>query len=127
VIDTTNPLDFSKGFPPSLFFRGDDSLGEQVQQAVPDAKIVKALNTINAVVMTDPAKVAGGDHDLLIAGNDDGAKAKVKELLGTWFGWKRFVDLGDITGARATETYLALWVRLYGTLKSPDFSIKIVR
>jgi predicted dinucleotide-binding enzyme len=127
VIDTTNPLDFSKGFPPSLFFRGDDSLGEQVQKAVPDAKVVKALNTINAVVMTDPAKVGGGEHDLLIAGNDDAAKAKVKELLGAWFGWKHVVDLGDITGARATETYLALWVRLYGTLKTPDFSIKIVR
>ena len=126
LIDVTNPLDFSKGFPPSLYFKGDDSLGEQVQKAVPGAKVVKALNTINAVVMTDPKRVGGGNHDLLIAGNDPVAKEKARALLAEWFGWEHVVDLGDITGARATECYLALWVRLYATLKSPDFSIKIV-
>lgn len=127
VIDTTNPLDFSKGFPPSLFFRGDDSLGEQVQHAVPGAKVVKALNTVNAILMTDPRRVGGGNHDLLIAGNDAAAKQQARELLDEWFGWTHFIDLGDITGARATETYLALWVRLMKTFGSPDFSIKLVR
>jgi predicted dinucleotide-binding enzyme len=127
VIDTTNPLDFSKGFPPSLFFRGDDSLGEQVQQAVPAARVVKALNTINANLMTDPKRVGGGMHDLLIAGNDAGAKQRVRELLDEWFGWEHIIDLGDITGARATEAYLALWVRLFKTFGTPDFTIRIVR
>jgi 8-hydroxy-5-deazaflavin:NADPH oxidoreductase len=127
LIDVTNPLDFAKGFPPSLFFRGDDSLGEQVQRAVPGARVVKALNTISASVMIDPGKVAGGEHDLFVAGNDAAAKATVRELLTGWFGWKHFVDLGDITGARATESYLAFWVRLYGALKSPEFSVKVVR
>jgi predicted dinucleotide-binding enzyme len=127
LIDTTNPLDFSKGMPPTLFFRGDDSLGEQVQQALPETRVVKALNTINAHVMTEPTRVAGGAHDLLIAGNDAGAKARVKELLGEWFGWTRVVDLGDITGARATEHYLLLWLRLWGALGTPDFSLQIVR
>ena len=127
LIDVTNPLDFSKGFPPSLFFRGDDSLGEQVQKAVPQAHVVKALNTINAVLMTEPARVNGGDHTLLLCGNDAGAKARVQELLGAWFGWKHFLDRGDISQARGTEAYLALWVRLYGALKSPDFSIKVVK
>src|SRR5262249_12018670 len=93
VIDTTNPLDFARGFPPSLFFRGDDSLGEQVQHAVPGAKIVKALNTINASIMVEPKKLAGGAHDLLIAGNDDAAKTRVRELLAEWFGWEHVIDL----------------------------------
>ncbi|HTJ46657.1 MAG TPA: NADP oxidoreductase [Kofleriaceae bacterium] len=127
VIDTTNPLDFSKGFPPSLFFRGDDSLGEQVQKAVPDAKVVKALNTVNANLMTDASRVAGGEHDLLIAGNDLESKTIVQKHLADWFGWKHFIDLGDITGARASETYLALWVRLYAALKTPEFSIRVVK
>jgi predicted dinucleotide-binding enzyme len=126
LIDVTNSLDFSKGFPPSLMFRGDDSLGERVQAAVPAAKVVKALNTVNAQLMTSPNALAGGDHDLFVAGNDDAAKASVREHLAAWFGWSRFVDLGDITGARATETYLALWVRLMGTVKTPQFSIKVV-
>ena len=127
VIDTTNPLDFSKGFPPSLFFRGDDSLGEQVQQAVPQALVVKALNTINAQLMTEPKRVGGGHHDRLIAGNDSAAKERVRELLAEWFGWEHVIDLGDITGARATETYLALWVRLFKTFGTPDFTIRVVR
>jgi predicted dinucleotide-binding enzyme len=127
VLDTTNPLDFSKGFPPSLFFRGDDSLGEQVQKAVPGAKVVKALNTINANLMTEPKRVGGGMHDLLIAGNDADAKQRARELLAEWFGWEHMIDLGDITGARATETYLILWVRLMKTLGTPDFTIRVVR
>jgi hypothetical protein len=127
VLDTTNPLDFAKGFPPSLFFRGDDSLGEQVQKAVPGAKVVKALNTINANLMTDPKRVGGGMHDLLIAGNDDGAKQRARELLDEWFGWEHVIDLGDITGARATESYLVLWVRLMKTFGTPDFTIRVVR
>lgn len=127
LIDVTNPLDFSKGMPPSLFFRGDDSIGEQVQKALPGAHVVKALNTISASVMIDPARVAGGEHDLFLAGNDAAAKAKVQELLGSWFGWKHFIDLGDITAARGTEAYLALWVRLFGAQKQPNFSIKVVK
>jgi predicted dinucleotide-binding enzyme len=127
LIDVTNPLDFSKGRPPSLMFRADDSLGEQVQAALPTTHVVKALNTISAHIMVDPGRIAGGEHDLFIAGNDATAKAKVRELLGAWFGWRHVIDLGDIKGARASESYLPLWVRLYGALGSPDFSIKVVR
>ena len=127
LVDVTNPLDFSKGFPPSLFYRGDDSLGERVQAAVPGAKVVKTLNTVNAQLMTSPKALTAGDHDLFIAGNDEASKASVREHLGDWFGWTRFVDLGDITGARAMETYLILWVRLMKQLGTPQFSIKVVR
>lgn len=127
VIDTTNPLDFSKGFPPTLFAGATDSLGERLQAAFPEAKIVKTLNTVAADLMVDPSKVNGGDHELFISGNDAAAKATVGEFLKTQFGWKSLIDLGDISSARGTECYLALWVRLYGAMKTPMLNIKIFR
>ena len=69
--------------------------------------------------MVDPGKVGGGDHHLFVCGNDADARAKVIELLSSWFGWKHIVDLGDITAARSTEMYLPLWLRLYGKMKNP--------
>jgi predicted dinucleotide-binding enzyme len=127
VIDIANPLDFSRGMPPSLFVSNTDSLGEQIQRAFPDALVVKALNTMNCGVMVDPARVPGG-HDVFLCGNDAGAKGRVRELLES-FGWpsEAIVDLGDITAARGTEGYLALWLRLWGALGTGDFNIKVVR
>jgi len=127
VVDISNPLDFSKGMPPSLFTRSDESLGEQVQKAFPDAKVVKTLNTVNCELMVNPGKLAGGEHDMFIAGNDAAAKGKVVELLKGWFGWKNVHDLGDISAARGTEMYLPLWLRLWGSLKTADFNLKVVR
>ena len=127
MIDVSNPLDFSHGMPPSLLVVNTDSLGEQIQRAFPDARVVKALNTINCLLMVDPARVPG-EHDVFLAGDDDAAKQVVRELLQS-FGWpaERVIDLGDITAARATEMYLPLWLRLMGTLQSGDFNIKVVR
>lgn len=127
LLDLSNPLDFSKGMPPTLFTGNDDSLGERIQRAYPETKVVKTLNTVNANVMVDPARVHGGDHDVFVSGNDKGAKGKVSEILRGWFGWKNVIDLGDITTSRGTETYLALWIRLYGALGTADFNLKIVR
>jgi predicted dinucleotide-binding enzyme len=127
LIDVTNALDFSRGFPPSLSVCNDDSLGEQIQRAVPRVKVVKALNTVTAAVMVNPAAVNGGDHTLFVSGNDTDAKAKVKRWLGEWFGWREVVDVGDITTARGTEMFLALWIRLMGALGTPMFQVKIVR
>lgn len=127
LIDISNPLDFSKGMPPSLFAGNTDSLGERIQAAFPDTKVVKALNNVNALVMVDPGRVAGGEHDTFISGNDAGAKGRVTEILRGWFGWKHVIDLGDITTARGTESYVALWVRLWGALQTADFGIKVVR
>jgi predicted dinucleotide-binding enzyme len=125
VIDISNPLDFSEGFPPKLSVSNTDSVGEQIQQAFPDARVVKALNTISATVMVDPGSIPG-THHLFICGNDEGAKGEVRDLLGT-FGWPddSFVDLGDISNARGTEMYLALWIRLYGTLGTGHFNVGI--
>ena len=127
LIDVSNALDFSKGFPPSLFTGNTDSLGEQLQRALPETKVVKSLNTVTANLMVDAGSLAGGDHDIFVSGNDLGAKARVSGLLRDWFGWKNVVDLGDITTARGAESYVALWVRLYGAAKTPHFNIKLVR
>ncbi len=126
LIDVSNPLDFSQGMPPTLFTGNGDSLGEQIQRKFPDALVVKTLNTVNCEVMIDPARVANGNHDMFLSGNDAGAKAKVVEVLRGWFGWKNVVDLGDIKAARATESYLLLWLRLWGALKTGDFNVKVV-
>jgi 8-hydroxy-5-deazaflavin:NADPH oxidoreductase len=126
LVDVTNPLDFSAGFPPMLFVSGADSLGERIQREVPETKVVKSLNTINCDVMVDPSRV-GGDSDLFVSGNDAEAKAAVSRFLREQFGWKNVIDLGDITTARGTESYFALWIRLMTTLKTADFNIKLVR
>ncbi len=127
MIDVSNPLDFSHGFPPTLTVCNTDSLGEQLQRAFPRLRIVKTLNTTNVMVMVNPAAVAGGDHSLFMSGNDADAKVRVKEWLGEWFGWRDVIDLGDITTARGSEMLLALWVRLMGALGTPTFNFKIER
>ena len=127
LIDVANPLDFSKGLPPSLTVCNTDSLGEQIQRALPGVKVVKALNTMNTLVMVNPAQVAGGDHDVFICGNDADAKKRVSELLKQWFGWRAPIDVGDITAARGTEMILPLWVRLMGAVGTPMFNFRIAR
>ncbi|MBL9013759.1 MAG: NAD(P)-binding domain-containing protein [Myxococcales bacterium] len=127
LIDVSNPLDFSNGFPPSLTVANTDSLGEQIQRELPDTRVVKTLNTVNAFLMIEPAQLAGGDHTMLVCGNDAAAKAQVTRLLKEGFGWKDVVDAGDITNARGTEMYVVLWARLFGALNTPMFNIKLVR
>jgi predicted dinucleotide-binding enzyme len=127
LVDVANPLDFSGGMPPTLTVSNDDSLGEQIQAAFPDARVVKALNTVNAAVMIEPDALSESTH-LFVCGNDSAAKAQVIELLET-FGWLSgdIVDLGEISAARGTEMYLPLWLRLMGALGTPQFNIRLVR
>jgi 8-hydroxy-5-deazaflavin:NADPH oxidoreductase len=112
LIDVGNPLDFSQGMPPALTaaLSGHTSLAEQIQAAFPTAKVVKAFNTIGAAIMVNPSIVAGA-HDLLIAGNDAGAKDTVTAIA-RGFGWQHVVDLGDIKGARSMEAQVLLWMRV---------------
>jgi hypothetical protein len=126
LVDVANPLDFSKGFPPSLTVCNTDSLGEQIQRAFPELRVVKALNTMNTLVMVDPSRVPG-DHDAFLCGNDAGARAQVTTILRDWFGWRHVHDLGDLSAARGTEMILPLWLRLYGTFKTGDFNFHVVR
>lgn len=126
LIDVANPLDFSKGMPPSLSVCNTDSLGEQIQRAFPDTKVVKTLNTVNTYIMVNPA-ILPGDHDMFLCGNDAGAKKQVETILRDWFGWKITIDLGEITNARGMEMILPLWARLYGALGTPQFNFHIVK
>ena len=107
LIDIANPLDFSQGFPPTLFVKDTDSLGEQIQRAFPDAKVVKTLNTMTAAVMAEPGLAAGGDHSVLVHSD--------------------VIDLGDLSTARGTEMLLPIWLRLMGALGTPMFNFKIAR
>jgi predicted dinucleotide-binding enzyme len=127
LVDIANPLDFSRGMPPTLSVCNDSSLGEQIQAAFPDTRVVKTLNTVNASLMVDPSKLPG-DHVMFIAGDDAEAKQRVERMiLREWFGWREVVDLGGIVSARGTEMYLPLWLRMWGALGTANFNIAIVR
>jgi predicted dinucleotide-binding enzyme len=126
LIDVANPLDFSHGMPPTLTVCNTDSLGEQIQRAFPKTRVVKALNTMNADVMVNPAMLAG-DHQLFLCGNDASAKTRAAQLLNQAFGWslRNIIDLGDISAARGTEMVLPLWLRLMGALRTPHFNFRM--
>jgi predicted dinucleotide-binding enzyme len=126
LVDVANPLDFSKGMPPTLSVCNTDSLGEQIQRAFPTAKVVKSLNTVAAAVMVDPS-IIPGVHTMFVSGNDTKAKAEVINILKTGFGWKEVMDLGDITCARAQEMHLALWLRLNQKLQTPNVNVYVAR
>lgn len=126
LVDVANPLDFSGGFPPSLTVCNTDSLGETVQRAYPETRVVKALNTMWNGLMVRP-RLIDEPHHTFVSGNDPAAKAIVREILVS-FGWRpeEVIDLGDITTARGTEMFLPLWVRLYGAKQTGAFNLRLV-
>lgn len=126
MLDISNPLDFSKGMPPTLFVCNTDSLAEQIQRTYPQLKVVKGLNTLNAYLMVAPRMLPEA-HSIFLSGNDGDAKNEVRGILRS-FGWNdaEVIDLGDITTARGTEQLLPIWVRLWGALQNPMFNFKIV-
>lgn len=127
LVDVSNPLDFTRGFPPTLSILNDDSLGEQVQAGYPGLRVVKTFNTMSASVMVRPSLVPG-HHTVFQSGNDAAAKATVAELQ-VAMGWaaEDILDLGDISTARGPEMYLPLWLRMYGVVGTPNFNIHVVR
>jgi predicted dinucleotide-binding enzyme len=126
LVDVANPLDFSTG-ELRLAVCNEDSLGEQVQRAYPDAKVVKALNTMNCEVMVDPTRVSG-DHLAYVCGEDADAKEQVRSLLGE-FGWpgERVLDLGGIRAARGVEMFLPFWLELMRAQGTANFNLAIQR
>ncbi len=126
LVDLANPLDFSQGMPPTLFVGNTDSLAEQIQRALPETKIIKAFNTLTASLMVDPQSLAGGDHTLFTTAEGIERMALAMDLA-EWFGWRDILDLGDLTGARATEALLPLWIRLYVKFGTGNLQFKIVR
>lgn len=126
AIDVTNPLDFSQGMPPMLVpeLSNSTSAGEELQKKLPDAKVVKTLNTVNCRLMVDPSRVPG-EHDVFCCGDDEGAKEVVADLLKS-FGWKNPIDLGPLSCARGTEGMMPFWLRMWNTLGTVDFNYRIV-
>src|SRR6476469_5197826 len=125
LLDIANPLDFSQGFPPSLFVKDTDSLGEQVQREFPEARVVKALNTMTASLMVEP-RTLGQSSTVFVSGDDAAAKATVTALLES-FGHDDVIDLGGIETARGPEMLLPVWLRLMGALGTAQFNFKIAR
>ena len=114
MIDAYSPASAVGGGPCGRIVASDDSLAEQIQRRFPALRVVKALNTVNSEIMVDPARIPG-DHDIFVSGNDPDAKLRVVGILES-FGWRNVIDLGDLSTARGTEFYLALWIRLWGAL-----------
>ncbi len=126
LIDVSNALDHSGGFPPTLFVSNTDSLAEQLQRAFPRTKVVKAFNTMTAAVMVNPGDLGEGDSTIFVAGNDADARATVAGVAAD-LGWTDVMDLGDLTAARGMEMWLPLWLRLLMALGGAKFNIKVVR
>lgn len=127
LLDLALPLDFTDGFPPTLTVANTDSLGEQIQRAHHDAKVVKSLTSVFCQVMVDPSRIPG-QHSIFVAGDDPDAKQTVRGLLES-FGWPagKIIDLGGITAARAVEMYSRLYFTLVGALGTFELNIDVVR
>jgi len=125
LVDVSNPLDFSKGMPPSLTICNTDSLGESIQRQFSDVKVVKALNTMNCQVMVNPDALKDPGN-VFICGNDEEANSEIENLIKS-FGWEKIIDLGDISAARGMEQLLPFWVRMMGKLGTPMFNFSIVQ
>ena len=125
LLDISNPLDHSEGFPPRLFVKDDDSLAEMIQRAHPRARVVKALNTMNNSVMVDPARL-GEPTTVFVSGDDAEAKATVSGLLEE-MGHQDVLDLGALESARGAEMWLPLWIRIAMSLGGSDFNVRVVR
>jgi predicted dinucleotide-binding enzyme len=125
LADLTNPLDFSRGFPPRLFVCNDDSLGEQIQRAAPKVRVVKTFNTLANSLMVAPRRLPE-PTDIFVAGEDEEAKATVASLLVS-MGHQQPIDMGGIEASRGLEAWLLLWTRLYGRLGTGEFNLRLVR
>ncbi|MEP6513712.1 MAG: NAD(P)-binding domain-containing protein [Parafilimonas sp.] len=108
VIDATNPI---AAAPPEngvlkFFTDLNESLMERIQKLIPQAKVVKAFNSVGNALMYKP-NLPGGKPTMFIAGNDDAAKKTVTDIL-TAFGWET-EDMGKAEAARAIEPLCILW------------------
>ncbi len=110
-----------------LFVANTDSLAERIQRAHPGLRVVKSLNTVTAHIMVNPAGLAGGDHDVFVAGNDPEARDRVTRFLRDEFGWKTVIDLGDLTAARGLEMMIMVWLKLWAAFGTADFNYRIAR
>jgi 8-hydroxy-5-deazaflavin:NADPH oxidoreductase len=128
LIDIANALGpWKEGSTLELFVANTDSLAERIQRAHPGLRVVKALNTVTAHIMANPCGLAGGDHDVFVAGDNPEARERVAHFLREEFGWKTVIDLGDLTAARGLEMMIMVWLKLWAALGTSDFNYKIAR
>ena len=108
IIDATNPIADAPPLNGALqFFTSmNESLMERLQKLAPDAKFVKAFNSIGNALMYKP-NLAGGPPTMFICGNDDNAKKTVTQIL-TSFGWET-EDMGKAEVAGSIEALCILW------------------
>jgi len=128
LLDVANPINVAGGpGPMTLTVANTSSLAEQIQHEFPEARVVKALNTMSCKVMVNP-KIIRGEHVVFISGDDPNAKQLVTRLLGS-IGWpaSQIVDLGDVATARGTEAFLLLWLPVWQALDRGEFNIAIRR
>jgi 8-hydroxy-5-deazaflavin:NADPH oxidoreductase len=100
LIDTANPLDYSSEVW-TLTICNNDSLGEQIQRAFPEVKVVKTLNTMNCNVMVDPSKLTE-KTDVFVSGNDIDAKGQSSAFFAIG-------SAGDLLLTLATSPHRAAW------------------
>ncbi len=103
----------------------DSSLGEKLQQLLPDAKVVKTMNTAAGKVFINPSSI--GPSSVFVSGNDTNAKMETKQLL-KGMGWPEdsIVDLGDISTAKGPEHYFIMWSVLTEALGTTGLNINVV-
>ncbi|MBM3505195.1 MAG: NADP oxidoreductase [Alphaproteobacteria bacterium] len=123
LVDVSNPIDYSRS-PPGLTVCDHDSLGEQIQRALPETRVVKALNIVGCKAMVDASYIPG-EHDMFVSGNDGEAKAVVTRIVSEWFGWRRVIDLGDIASCRGTEAFTILFHALWKVYGTPYVNIQV--
>jgi 8-hydroxy-5-deazaflavin:NADPH oxidoreductase len=126
LIDMANPLDHSRGFPPPLLMSNTDSLAEQIQRAFPDAKVVKAFNTVTVALLVNPKALDGEETTIFLAGEDADARATVAGIAAD-LGWTDVIQFDDLTAARGLEMWMSLWIRLFRLQGTAMFNIKVVR
>lgn len=124
VLDLSNELEPTEGGYPIPVASYERSVGRRLQEAFPAAFVVKSLNTMNCAVMVDPS-IVPGSHVVFLSGDDEDAKARVRDLLAT-FGWRtdQMVDLGGIDTAVGPEMMMSAWISVMGTRGrgSPPFN-----
>ncbi len=125
LIDIAIPLAFGEDGQWFLTVSNTDSLGEQIQRALPDVKVVKTLTTMSAPIQVNPGSLAGANHHVFMSGNDAEAKNLAIELLKS-YGWKHILDLGDITSARVTEMASLLTIKIMNVTQNLHFNFQVV-
>ncbi|WP_328884181.1 NADPH-dependent F420 reductase [Streptomyces sp. NBC_00299] len=127
--ETEHPWPTPWGVMPKLDPCDTDSLGEQIQRALPATKVVKSFVTQEQTTVVDPKAIGGGDHTMFVAGDHADAKQQVTDLLKA-YGWIDILDVGALVGARGLEMYAHMHSAIgfgLGQQFGGHFGIKVVR